>query len=279
MNEHVTEMLSLLQAMNAANNQNWDVQWRIYHLLLFRWPDELGREVVTHAALNCKWRPSPAELREIAAKMESPVPAVDAAMEEVLTLMRRHGAYAAPHPDFPDRPGIRTLGEPPFSHPLIASAVRRLGGWVGLCEGDTQYQSGGLQGSFRDVYNRSSSEWHEKVMECLDNGTRPAALFPPYTPFQVGDLENVSRELQGKKQPPNALPPRPAPLVPMPADIRQRIVDLEETKAMKLPPAPIENAESFEERRQRLRDMVETDEAERHAATMVDSAFPDGRAL
>lgn len=205
--------LAIIEGMNAGNAQSFDALWEIYDGLLTAWGEMLAKRVCTHAALTCKWRPSPAELREIAARLESPTPTADAALTEVQNLIRRFGANAMPHPE---NPRVLIMGEPPFSHPLVGAAVRRLGGWARICAGEAQYQEGGFDGAFRAVFDRAADDFREQVAVALQTGIRPAELFPCYVPFAEARVtapmvQNVPR-----------LPPAPAkPLTPMPAHVRQ----------------------------------------------------------
>lgn len=208
--------LGIIEGMNAGSGQSFDALWDIYDALLTAWGDTLARRVCTHAALTCKWRPSPAELREIAARIESPTPNADAALTEVQTLIRRYGANAAPHPD---NPNVRVMGEPPFSHPLVGAAVRRLGGWARICAGEAQYQEGGFDGAFRAVYDRAEGDFREQVSAALQQGVRPPGLFPPYVPFAA------ARVVQPLPAPVQTLlaPAVPQRLTPMPANLRDMI--------------------------------------------------------
>lgn len=178
----VTNCLAVLEAMNAGSNQNFEAISVIYAGLLSSWGEELSSRVVKRAALHCKWRPSPAELRETAARLESPVPSADDAMYEVSELVNRYGVHGRPDPQ---NPRVRVPGPPPFSHPLIERTVRYSGGWENVCDGKAQYQEGGLRGSFKATYSRSEIEWVEAVAVCLESGTRPAAMFPVWKPFGV----------------------------------------------------------------------------------------------
>ncbi len=215
----VGECLGMLEAMNAGNNQSFDALWRIYNTLLSAWGDDLSMRVCTHAVLTCKWRPAPAKLREIAARLESPTPNADAALTEVQTLIRRFGSNAMRHPE---RPSVRVMGEPDFSHPLVESAVRRIGGWARICAGEAQYQEGGFEGAFRAVYDRAETDFLEQVSVALQQGVRPAELFPRYAVFaeeKRGDYSE-SRLVQSKTAPPLFPSER---LTPMPAKLRDMI--------------------------------------------------------
>lgn len=213
-------LLALIQGLNASASQNWDTQVNLYDLLLSRWPMDLAIRVTQHAALNCKWRPSPLELRQIAARMESPRPTEDQALDEVLSLINRVGAMAKRDPK---NPNCRIAGEPAFTHPLVAATVRRVGGWEMLCAGDSQHQSGGLQGAFRAAYNRACEEWDQEVMACLDRGERPAEWFPPYLPFAPAQLATISLSLQSADAGALRLPAVDSQPVPMPDRVRATI--------------------------------------------------------
>ena len=235
MDDYLDTCLSLLEAMNAAANAAaWPVQSQIYEMLLSCWTGELARRVVRYAVMNCRWRPTVAELREIAAKIESPIPARDEAFAEVIYYVREYGMNAAPHPKSPDNPNIRACGPPRFSHPLVAAAVRRCGGWEAICEGAAQYQGGGLSEHFKGNYDRAAEGWYASVAVALESGERPAELFPDYRPFDRVTARAESRRMIATEARP-ALPAPPAALVPMPENVRKGFERLGAALAMPEP--------------------------------------------
>lgn len=189
------QCLALLEGMNAGNGQSWEAQWKLYDLLLSRWDEATTRRTVEWAVFHCKWRPSVAELREIAANLCAPVPTADEALEELRTLIAEFGRYAAPHPDYPERfPYMAGPGIPVFTHPLIESTVRRLGGYIAICDGEAQYQEGGLSGAFRAVYNRAAESWRDRVADALMTGDRPSLLFDTYPPLDTSSRLTLARQ-------------------------------------------------------------------------------------
>lgn len=218
--EDLAECLSLLEAMptSSESTTKWAAQARVWTLVLQKMGGGTAKRAVEWSIFNCKWRPSFAELRQIAAKIESPLPDRDAAFAEVLYWIRKRGMNAKQDPQ---NPRIFYPGAPDFSHPLIAAAVKRCGGWEAICSGDAQMQEGGLSGHFKGNYDRAAVLWVEKVQESLESGKpRNSALFPAWTPFDA-----VSLEAEAKR----AIAPKPAPaplsgpLVLAPAHLRDTL--------------------------------------------------------
>lgn len=219
----IDRMLVLLEGMNAPASQNWETAWQVYDYVLRRWPLDLAGRVVDRALMTCRWRPSVAELREIAAKLESPKPTVDEALDEVLTLITRFGAFGKRDPD---NPHCYLAGPPEFSHPLVAAVVRRVGDWEAICAGDSQHQSGGLHGAFREAYGRSAQDWESQVQACLDSGTRPVALFPVYKPFSPAQLTSSALASALPAVPRLAIPSAPTSPIGEPRNRVAEIRDL-----------------------------------------------------
>ena len=88
-----------------------------------------------------KFPPTVAELREACTHLtRSALPAWADAWGEVLEAIRRVGY----------------LGQPSFSHPLIAQAVQGMGGWKVMCQMEIG-ETSTWRAQFRDVYNAYAS--------------------------------------------------------------------------------------------------------------------------
>lgn len=200
--------LTVLEVMpsSADSTAKWDAHRLLWARTLKQLGPSLSKRSVEFALDNLKWRPSFAELRMIAAKLESPIPDRDAAYAEVLHKIQQFGAYGAPMKDFEDRfPDMRQLGTPPFSHALVAVAVQRCGGWQAICDGEAQYQEGGFSGHFKGNYDRAAETWYEKVIAAIDQGERPAHLFPAFEPYEPASIERAAKRAVMPAQAPKRL--------------------------------------------------------------------------
>lgn len=209
----ILDCLTILQFMQGG--QEWSRGLvAIYTLVLKSLGDEWARKAVEFAVLNEKWRPAPAELRHIAAKLASPFPAVDDAYAEMLEHAERGGIYSRPDPT---NPNVFLEGPPVFSHPLIAQAVRACGGWRMICSGESQMQEG-LSKQFRGAYERAATQWLADVSNALalPASERPARLFPkPAAPKPIAPKRKIKAAL------PPARPDLPA--IAPPPDIREKL--------------------------------------------------------
>jgi hypothetical protein len=191
--------MALLMGMHSG--QEWSpMQTHVYALVLSSIGEEYSRAAVTHAVLNLKWRPAPAELRQIAARLASPAPTADEAFAEIVDRANRDGFYAKPDPE---NPNVRLAGPPPFSHPLVAQMVPLCGGWEHICNGAAGMDMG-LKKQVIGAYPAIVEKWEQEVAQQLS--LAPAQRNPkyfkprkPYVPF--------TPEIEGEAR--LALPPAP----------------------------------------------------------------------
>lgn len=173
------ECLALLQFMNSG--QPWSIGVsNIYQMVLNSIGEEWSRKTVGHIAITEEWRPAPAAIRKIAARLASPFPSLDDAYAEMMRKAEREGLYGV---QCSHDPNVYFEGVPEFSHPLIEKSVRACGGWRSICNGESQMQEG-LSKQFRGVYQRYSEEWVGDVANVLSlpEEKRPQKLFPKYVP-------------------------------------------------------------------------------------------------
>lgn len=112
--------------------------------------DALTAATQQHIATS-KFPPTVAELREACSFLTRPaLPSWSDAWAEVLDCIRRVGY----------------LGQPSFSHPLIAQAVQGLGGWQTMCQMEIS-ETATWRAQFRDTFNAYASR-----------AERDAALLP-----------------------------------------------------------------------------------------------------
>lgn len=214
------DCLALLAPMEG--NPWSEAQSQRYTLALDRMDEDLGRAAVS-ALCQGKWRSSPEEILQAAARRISPIPSADTAYLEMVWKAENVGLFGRTNPR---RPTVFLEGPPPFSHPLVARAVQVCGGWRAICTGEAQFQEG-LSKQFRGAYDRLSREWVQSVVNILHlpECERPAALLPRWKPF----------ELPTGWQEPSlhpALPPSPeeplrlVALEDLPASMRRQIFEI-----------------------------------------------------
>lgn len=108
------EFLPILAGMPSTSPWS-DGASALYTLALGSWDDSVGRAVLLHAAKNCRWRPSPAELREIAIRLICPVPSQSEVRHEI-------GRFCNQFSD----PARRRNA----AHEVTNAVVDWLGGWL-----------------------------------------------------------------------------------------------------------------------------------------------------
>jgi hypothetical protein len=155
--EYLSGMLSPSQGWSEAVAS-------LYILAMEGWQDDVAERTVKHAALNEKWRPAPAELRQLAARLVladmAPVPSPVATRDEIRTLIIRHGRQA-----------IKAA----HSHPLIAAVVDEMGDWASLCGRYTE----DIDAAFPGAYQRAVAGLEASVAQtqlCLPEPERRLLL-------------------------------------------------------------------------------------------------------
>lgn len=94
----------------------------VYAMALKDWDDKLAQKVAMHALMNLKWRPSPAEMRELALQMRK-IKVPNQTMHEQI----RH--IVVYHPSSERRKATEKLVNEGKVCPLIPEVIERLGGW------------------------------------------------------------------------------------------------------------------------------------------------------
>ena len=129
----LNEALSLLRSMRSA--MPWDDgQRQIYLVALNSMPPSEVPAVIQHAVLTESWRPAPAELIAIGARLRGDLPSASEVETEIMALVRLRGRYGVPHPDSPH---IWLQGPPEISA-MSAEVVSRMGGWDSFCTEPTE---------------------------------------------------------------------------------------------------------------------------------------------
>lgn len=187
----IDECISLLQFMNSG--QIWsDGLANIYEMVLISVGEKWALPTMRHIVLNETWRPAPADIRKIAARLASPYPLMDDAYSEMMYLANRLGINAR---QCKHNPTIYLRGEPQFSHPLIAQTVRGIGGWEAICTGEAQMQEG-LAKQFKGAYTRYSEQWVSDVAQVLSlpPEMHPHLFPPPMPKFQEYEIRLANQE-------------------------------------------------------------------------------------
>ena len=148
-----TRCLTLLREMQSG--QPWTAATEtLYEVVLDALGEEWATPAVRHAVLTEQWRPAPAQLRQIASRLASPLPNEGDCFAEFWKAVQ----YSNSHPQ--------------WSHPIIGDVVKRLGGWryfrdlrPHLVErGDPRAQ---WFGKFMDAWPACVTEWTEEVAQQL----------------------------------------------------------------------------------------------------------------
>lgn len=178
------ECLALIEAMPST--QEFGVAHRqLYGFVLRHLGEDLSRAAVQEAALTCRWRPSPAELRELAVHQAVPLPDASEVIAEIAGLLESVGLYGVVHPE---NPRVRLPGAPPMS-PLATEVVRRLGGWERLCTEPTEG---------RVPWEKSAKEAHREIVTKIEREgltPTPAIESGAVIPAQINGSPTPTREL------------------------------------------------------------------------------------
>lgn len=214
------ECLTLLETMQSG--QEWSKPLAQMYLMAFQTLGETcSRLAVQWACLNEKWRPSPAELRQFAARIASPYPDAEAAYSEILHKAQAVGLYGRPDPK---RPTVFVEGAPPMSHPIVSQIVGYCGGWEQICSGEAN-KAEGLRKQVRSAHESVSREWEAKVIEnlALPESKRDPRYFPVWRRHELPSWF-VPEVDMGLSLPP--APREPENLVPMPPDVAEKLAAL-----------------------------------------------------
>lgn len=183
-NKALGECFTLLSLMNSGREQSWREELKpLYALILRPLDDEIGCSAVQWAVLHEEWRPSPAKLRQIAAKVASPYPSAEECYAEIMDKAQNVGLYGRPDPKNPD---VYLEGPPPMSHPLVSRIVPHLGGWQYVCTGEAQMQEG-LKKQVAGSHETVMRQWEQEVAGqlVLPPSQRNPVYFRPYARYRA----------------------------------------------------------------------------------------------
>ncbi len=180
-NEEMTQLFVLLRTMPSVTPWT-DGHRQLYAIVLRDWSVQLGRQVVEAATLSEEWRPSPARLRKIAARLASPYPDAEEVYAEILHKAQTIGVYG--RPEHYGSASWMSPGTPAMSHPIVAQVVGLIGGWLTICHGEAQMQEG-LKKQVRSAHESAAGRWEARVLEQLSLAPphRDPLLFRAYRPY------------------------------------------------------------------------------------------------
>lgn len=188
------ECLTFLSEMATGAANSWNKgKADMYRLILRSLGEDASRRAVQYAVMNCRWRPEPAELREIAASLYSPLPPVGELWRECWHKAITQG-YEKPH----------------WSHPVLKDLVYALGGWKYLrsvCWYDSEQRfRESLQRRFEMAYQERKESWWKAVADQLgiQKEERDPHYFPHYAVFDPPALLPAEAEREAAEQRENA---------------------------------------------------------------------------
>lgn len=209
MDKWIEDCLILLEMMNSSRSQEFGAAHvTAYSLILSELGEAASRAAVTKAIKSLKWRPSPAELREIAADLASPVPSVSSLWAECW--------HKAIHVQYT---------RPEWTHPLIGEIVSQMGGWQAMRE--TSWHDShpahidAQRRRFEAIYGLLLSEWREAVCEQLS--LPPRERDPKYFPKRQQFIAPKSLPPGDRFEP---LPSLSELMEDAPEDVKERLLEL-----------------------------------------------------
>jgi hypothetical protein len=128
-----------------------------YHLLLSDVPYEAAVRAFTILGRTSKWMPTPAEIREVLADAVSDIEPWEAAWDELMTTIKRHGSYLFRHRSHSGWPG--------WSDELVAAAVNHVG-YENVCGAEYE-QLPTIRAQFRNYYQNEAGR-RKKVIQAGD---------------------------------------------------------------------------------------------------------------
>lgn len=205
----IEECLVLLEMMNSSNAQTFGAAHaKAYGLILCELGEEASRTAVTRALKTLRWRPSPAEIREIAADLASPLPPVGLLWQEFWHKAITDG-YARPD----------------WTHPILDDMAAQMGGWQSVRETswpDSHPAHVDAQRiRFEAIYAQVLGQWREAVCEqlSLPRASRDPRYFPARRDFVAPKLLPPSGDYA-------PLPSFSELIENAPEDIRQKLTAL-----------------------------------------------------
>jgi hypothetical protein len=257
------EMIPLLGMLRALPSKSaWEQGHRqIYAMIFAPISYDLGLAVVSEAILHEEWRPAPATLRRIMARMLSPIPDDNATYAEIVYKAGKHGSMGRQ-----TGPNSWEEGPPPMSHPVVSLTVGYCGGWQSICSGEAQMQEG-LRKQVRSAHGSAAVVWQERVLAQLSLTvcSRDPEMMDPADPTRFRSY--LPFDLPAGYLPPSYEPDGCTILLPgidtaadyaMPASVRLQLIEAGMTSVARRMPRADEverlQREREAQRRQELRE-------------------------
>ena len=140
--------LEILAGMLSPTQVWTEPTGQLFAYVMQNWSDDIALDAVRHAATHEQFRPSPATLRQIAARLSaesaSPLPSLSQVRSEVRRLIAYHGERA---------------GKAAHSHPIIAAVVEEFGDWYSL----GRMSSDEVDNGFAGAYDRAVKHLHDEI--------------------------------------------------------------------------------------------------------------------
>lgn len=175
----LTQCLAMLERMPSS------IDWgaadaQIYGTILRKLGQDLATEAVTHLMLTSTFRPAPAQIMTAAVQIAAPAPTVDDGIREIMHVVRRCSIYGVPDPA---RPSIRLEGDyAAWSHPVIADAVRAMGGSRAIASSTAPESV--MRRQLTDALERAIERYRTSAVTALASGQADAVKsLPRYEGF------------------------------------------------------------------------------------------------
>lgn len=165
-------LFTMLKTMNSSAGNAWtDAQYSMYTLALEGIDDELILQVAKEMVKTCKWRPSPAELLEMAVNIASPIPTET----EVYNTICNAIAFAT---------GYESV------HKLTQDVVNAIGGWWNISY-NTEVKF--LNKLVSDAYKLEAEFWDKTIKMQL-------ALPPEFRDLKYFPVRETTPKLETKTE-------------------------------------------------------------------------------
>lgn len=167
------QLFTTLQTMNSSSGNAWTTaMYPVYDLALEGIEDELIFKLIKHMARHCKWRPSPAELIDMACEIASPIPTEVEVFNKIVNVCEtgEGGHYLN-------------------SHIIVADVVQACGGWWHIAHGESKY----LPKQVADAYKQISESWQQNVKDQL-------AIAPEFRDMKYFPERETTLKLETKKR-------------------------------------------------------------------------------
>lgn len=184
----------IFSVSQLPSQEQWsnEVHQPIFAGIFKRLGKTLSEKVADHIDAHCDWRPTKAQIWEVAVKLSSTAPSMEEAFAEFYYKLR-HAGYESPR----------------FSHPTLTRIALGLGGWRTLYREEPA--RGILYRDFGEAYKRQTETWKEEVVVQLrlPPGERNYPLYfpknkdvPKLLPWMEAEIESGVLAIEAPSGPP-----------------------------------------------------------------------------